>query len=433
MSPDSEGGHQVSNNHFSTSEMDGGDKDPPTTVTPPQMETTTDHRSAVPEEVPTTHKIDAKKDLSKKKVKPTPKKKDKGVESEDASVDTDSDGMDESVHEIAKDVDITTHVPSTTMSHHEGDADQSTTLRLEMLNEDVFTTTEIPQEGMGTMSPTSAPLTTTKNENLLSSDEQPPQTTVNDDIAEITTTMRQQPREEMESQADTTAIPNTTEIPQVETTTSGAKTTENSESEDIDSTEPHLNAEMEITTSTAPPLTTDSDFERERNSLGDDLQPTTFLPMTVADSESDKNSPVNDLQPTTTLLPRTPVDSKSDNNSLGNDLKPTQVPDTVRKQKQLVLDGGCPCGPSFSQCVGGRTVADPTCPCREVCARQSGQACSPGEPCDEEFGLHCNPQNNTCTGECFFIYFFFPLCLTNLDYFHFWSLIYLYAETFVSF
>ncbi|XP_042895339.1 uncharacterized protein [Parasteatoda tepidariorum] len=82
------------------------------------------------------------------------------------------------------------------------------------------------------------------------------------------------------------------------------------------------------------------------------------------------------------------------------------MPPGVRKQKQMNFDnteGKCVCNePKIifnpSNCVGGRTLSDPKCPCRSICARQAGESCSPEEPCDEEFGLKCNLQTNTCHG-----------------------------------
>ncbi|XP_076313883.1 uncharacterized protein LOC143226591 isoform X3 [Tachypleus tridentatus] len=52
-------------------------------------------------------------------------------------------------------------------------------------------------------------------------------------------------------------------------------------------------------------------------------------------------------------------------------------------------------------CAGGRVVALKDCPCRKTCARQAGQSCSSEEPCDLEFGLHCDASTSVCQGRLF--------------------------------
>ncbi|XP_076317548.1 uncharacterized protein LOC143229290 isoform X2 [Tachypleus tridentatus] len=52
-------------------------------------------------------------------------------------------------------------------------------------------------------------------------------------------------------------------------------------------------------------------------------------------------------------------------------------------------------------CFAGRITVLPGCPCWKTCARQAGQSCSPNEPCDLEFGLHCATDSDTCQGKLF--------------------------------
>lgn len=404
VSPDSQGGHMGSNNHFSTSKMDDEISDKMTTVSGLHEETivttvqtlsetvSDHHKMSVPPEVPTTHKLDAKKDL-KKKAKQTPKKKDRNFESSDVAtpitdsvedtttVESDPNRVVESTTssfaDFSNNMDTTSSVPdSTTMessSTNMKTATESTTVRLEMLHMGInVESTTVNHAVVEKGSPDLTMPTTTKNENLMSSDEQPPQTTIHDS-SEESTTMPSPKEMTMESDGHHTTEQSTTNMPETEPTAISniSDTTDNIE--DMSSTDSHFHADIEMTKSnedqmisTVPPTTPEEESKSDNNSLSNDLE---------------------DIQSMTTVIPDDSLESTS-----------------FRKQKQMNLEGGCPCnerGTSLdpSECVGGRTAADPNCPCREVCARQSGQSCSPGEPCDEEFGLHCNPQNNTCTGK----------------------------------
>lgn len=408
FSPDTQGGHQATNNHFSTSKMDDEVSDRLSTVTDVHEETTVTtseslssigddhHEISVLPEVPTTHKFDAKKD-PKKKVKPLLKKKEKTFEFEESPDTSSFRTVDETTTNriidtttTSKNLDITTHVDTT--SHNLDTTTTSTnapdmttveettfTVQSDVLhkNMDMESTTMTHADDETAPTESSVP-TTTKNENLLSSDEQPPQTTIHENSMETTATKTTTPfpTEAQETEIQTTQLPTTT-VPETESPeiSNGLSIMKNDE--DISSSDAHFH--------------------------------------------NDELTKPEEVPSMTTAIPTTPEESsKSDNNNMSNDLQDIQTTTsmsidfatevtTIRKQKQMNLEGGCPCnerGTSLdpSECVGGRTAADPNCPCREVCARQSGQSCSPGEPCDEEFGLHCNPQNNTCTGKCYFFF-----------------------------
>lgn len=407
FSPDTQGGHQATNNHFSTSKMDDEVSDRLSTVTDVHDETTVTtseslssigddhHEISVLPEVPTTHKLDAKKD-PKKKVKPLLKKKEKTFEFEESPDTSSFHTVDETTTNriidtttTSRNLDITTRVDTT--SHNLDTTTTSTnapdmttveettfSVRSDILHKSMdMESTTMTHADVETAPTESSVPTTTKNENLLSSDEQPPQTTIHENSMESTATKTTPfPTEAQETEIQTTQLP-TTIVPETESPeiSNGLSIMKNDE--DISSSDAHFHTDDEL----AKP---------------------------------------EEVPTLTTAIPTTPEESsKSDNNNMSNDLQDTQTTTsmsidfaaevtTIRKQKQMNLEGGCPCnerGTSLdpSECVGGRTAADPNCPCREVCARQSGQSCSPGEPCDEEFGLHCNPQNNTCTGKCFFL------------------------------
>lgn len=418
FSPDTQGGHQATNNHFSTSKMDDELSDRLSTVTDSHEETTITtgeslssigddhHEISVLPEVPTTHKLDAKKD-PKKKVKPLLKKKDKTFEFEESPDTSSFHTVDETTTNRIIDTTTTTSINLDTTTRvdttlHNLDTTATTTNAPDMttVEETTFTvrsdvlhnsmdmeSTTMAHADVETAPTESSVPTTTKNENLLSSDEQPPQTTIHENSMETTTTTKTTPfpSEAQETEIQTTTQSPTTAIPETESPeiSNGLSIMKNEE-EDIPSSDAHFHTEDELTKPEEVPTVT------------------TVVPTTPEDnSKSDNNNMSNDLQDA-----KTTTASMSVNDDSGAEVT------TARKQKQMNLEGGsgCPCnerGTSLdpSECVGGRTAADPNCPCREVCARQSGQSCSPGEPCDEEFGLHCNPQNNTCTGRCYHYYF----------------------------
>lgn len=74
-----------------------------------------------------------------------------------------------------------------------------------------------------------------------------------------------------------------------------------------------------------------------------------------------------------------------------------------------VTEGMCQCQPACpddesetpDDCPWNRTVVRPDCLCCpvKVCARQAAEACNFNRlPCDEELGLRCDNDTNTCSG-----------------------------------
>lgn len=442
VSPDSRGGHQISNNHFSTSEMDDNGHETPTTESAghdeslmttmtSKSENDSDDKTSIPPEVPTTYKSDAKKD-HKKKVKPSLKKKDRSFESEDISngstevtensVDTTvsenptthvsdnsmagseiSDVATTTVSSISSDITTTTfsdiaattvsEIPTTTVSDISSTTDsditstdssgvttssemESSTMNTEipkMLHMDIDkeTTTLAPTttEDVETMSPESVTVATAKDENLLIEDGEQQKSPVIENTPETTTTPPPDSEETMGPEMHVTHL-STTNIPETEPTTTSDALIVTENNEGMPSTISHLHDSTDVET---------SKYETEST-----ITPTTLMEELKSDNDRLSND-LEDVQPTT-MAPEPNVEVTN-----------------IRKQKQMDLERGCPCNERGvpldpSECVGGRTAADPNCPCREVCARQTGQSCSLEEPCDEEFGLHCNLQNNTCTG-----------------------------------
>ena len=347
VSPDTQGGHQATNNHFSTSKMDDEVSDQLSTVTDVHEETTTTtvteslssvsddhHIISIPPEVPTTHKLDAKKD-SKKKVKPLLKKKEKNFEFEESPDVSSSQTIDETTthREIETttisrgNLDTTTHVDTTssildtttihtnlldvTATEEPAHAEKSDVLHKNM---DIEFTTISHTEEETTPTESSMP-TTTKNENLLSSDEQPPQTTIHENTMETTavttttiTTTTPHPTKTFESEEQTTQTP-TTNVPETEPTeiSNGLSI---AEIEDHNSyADLHLHAGVESTeTEDAPSVTT------------------VVPPIREEDSKSDNNNMSNDLQDMQTTT--------------SSSIDFTTEVTIIRKQKQMNLEGG---------------------------------------------------------------------------------------------
>lgn len=114
-------------------------------------------------------------------------------------------------------------------------------------------------------------------------------------------------------------------------------------------------------------------------------------------SAADTSNGSTSLVDTRTTTDPSATTSISDTTLPADEPTPSSV--DVRQPKQLEKPR-CSCDdPQTPACPGSRQVKDVDCPCRTTCLRQSGQSCSPAEPCDAEFGLKCNPQNNTCQGK----------------------------------
>ncbi|GFW97717.1 IGFBP N-terminal domain-containing protein [Trichonephila clavipes] len=347
----------------------------------------------------TTHKIDPKKDV-KKKNKPTFKKKDKNLDEEEVmEMNHESKfKMDETTTPLADTTEIVTeNVPLVETTH----ADLTITEAAVETTTASQETTEKPDEddtmplGREESDITTTGAVTLQGDMLSDKQETTPQT----DLFE-TTMIPEAVHETMTDTKETESSQTTTNEPTtVETTLSPREAEATTTPEVLIVTE---NNEAATTINSIPvdPVTEvllksgKSEEMEEVHTVATETE-NTFTTAQEDEINSDQNNLNNDLgseevsHETTTVHP---------------EMEDTTSPPTVRKQKQMDLDnpeGPCLCDEHkvVVSCEGDRTLPDPNCPCRATCARQSGESCSPGEPCDEEFGLRCNLQNNTCHGE----------------------------------
>ncbi|XP_054711339.1 uncharacterized protein LOC129220928 [Uloborus diversus] len=334
----------------------------------------------------TTDKTELKKD-TKKKNKPLFKKKDRNM----------SEELTTEVVTPEQIPEITTSIPDSVHSMTETEASLVDSTQFDETMAKTAEDEEVPKTYNQEMTSTNLPddTTTIKNEVLENTETEPS----NENQVTETTTL-------LSHQLKTTTLQ--TEVETIE-----------------DSTHPttHITSEMPSDDET----TTEKQKEIEFTTLPTAVSTTEDnAPMTVTDTlniHEDTNNEMkksNNLDSSemkfdgsSTVMPEDIVTKDDKNITLSNDLEDTNSSKSEdeesfisRQKKQMKLENSgdrCLCDEpkrpfESSACVGERTTADPNCPCRFVCAGQSGQSCSPGEPCDEEFGLQCNPQNNTCHG-----------------------------------
>ncbi|CAL1285069.1 unnamed protein product [Larinioides sclopetarius] len=347
----------------------------------------------------TTHKVDPKKD-AKKKNKLTFKKKDKHLDDEEAmemhhdhkmkvmETTTNSKSVDTEAMTDSGTTVLTTHISSeTTEEIHE-----TTTAGKkfsEMPHTDLNTNTMRLARDESDIT-TEAAMLTMEGDMLNDKQETTPQT----DLFETTMS----PDVMHETIAETNSSQTTTNgPPMVETTLSPQE-------DAVTTTHP----EVLIVTENNEPTTT------AINTIPVDDGVTEVLMKSENFDKTEEHTVANEADHTFTTAEE--EEMNSDHNNLNNDLSDemttvnteieivsTTLPPASRKHKQMDLDNTeepCLCDEPkvVANCVGGRTLPDPSCPCRAICARQSGESCSPGEPCDEEFGLRCSLQNSTCQG-----------------------------------
>ncbi|GBM09347.1 hypothetical protein AVEN_184058-1 [Araneus ventricosus] len=349
----------------------------------------------------TTHKIDPKKD-AKKKNKLTFKKKDKHLDDEEAmemhhdhkmkvmetttnSKPVDTEAMTDSVTTV-----LTTHISPVAIEeiHETTTAGQKPS---EMPHTDLNTDTMRLARDESDIVTTEAAMLTMEGDMLNDKLETTPQT----DLFETTMS----PDVMHETMAETNSSQTTTNGPtMVETTLSPQEDT-------VTTTHP----EVLIVTEDNEPTTT------VINTIPVDDGVTEVLMKSENLDKTEENTVTNEADHTFTTAEE--EEMNSDHNNLNNELSDktttvhteiemdsTTLPPASRKHKQMDFDNTeepCLCDEPkvVANCVGGRTLPDPNCPCRTTCARQSGESCSPGEPCDEEFGLRCSLQNSTCQGK----------------------------------
>ncbi|KFM61043.1 hypothetical protein X975_10325, partial [Stegodyphus mimosarum] len=360
----------------------------------------------------TTYKLDPKKD-TKKKNKMAFKKKDKNYE----------DGV--FVETTDKSVETTPSVKTTTFV-------ETTTLAESTTSVEITSTVDETSETVQDMHTTIPPVTYTES--------------TDDAALEATTIMHAQPdmlhmdiKEEMVSTPQEDILTKDTSDSVVEAkaaetttmqdhqfeTTTNLHLTETTMEEEAQTTLPSVETDMsgnnETTLTHVTDITTTPEdlIVTENNNHDVTTVQTETIDVSKVEVKKLREDDSSDVQNISNLT----TEQEDELNGLGNDLDDKQrevttfsvtmnedqeitttIPLTVRKQKQMNLENAeesCPCNePKIifdpSKCAGERTTPDPNCPCRSVCARQTGESCSPGEPCDEEFGLQCNLQNNTC-------------------------------------
>ncbi|GIX72843.1 IGFBP N-terminal domain-containing protein [Caerostris darwini] len=429
------GGVGLDNMFSSGTPLEGAEKDqttttatvdvetsrPVTTVSPKDV-TSTETKTPVPLSNPTTHKIDPKKDL-KKKNKPTSfKKKDKHLDEEE-TVELNHDKVKVTAETTTVVADVTEaptttteNVPTvattpanptttevimetTTSTQVSHDVSHTDTMRLSRDESDTTT--------MAAAAITEPTTVMSGEEEMLKNKQE--ETTPSQLFDGVETTMNPEtPTYETMNEEDT----GETNAPQ--TTTNGPTIVETTLIPQ--ETTPTHHPDVLIVTENNEPVTTTINTIP----VGDGV--TEILPKSEEnlDDNTEENTVANEPDHEFTTVHHQDAETTTDGNqnNLNNDLgdplttvRPeivevdaTTMPPGVRKQKQMDLEKAeepCLCDDPkvVVECVGVRTLPDPNCPCRRTCARQSGESCSPGEPCDEEFGLRCSLQNNTCHGK----------------------------------
>ncbi|GFT50752.1 IGFBP N-terminal domain-containing protein [Nephila pilipes] len=420
----SSGTPPVASDHPTTTTMDTNttleDSPPVTTVSSKDVVSTETKEPATVSNPPptfTTHKIDPKKDV-KKKNKLTFKKKDKNLDDEETM---------ESNHETKAKIDETTtslagatetvteNVPTVVTTH----ANPTTTDAVLETTTESQETTEKPHGDTMRLGREESDTTTTEaalltlQGNMLSDNQE---TTPQNDLSQ------------------TTMIPDLVHETMADTKESESSQTTTNEPTMVETTVSPQEEEL-TTTPEVLIVTENNEAATTINSMPVDPVTEVLMKSGKSDEEEEDHTVANEAEHTVTTTQENEI--SGDHNNLNNDLgdegmshetttvhpemdEATSSP-TVRKQKQMDLDnpeGPCLCDEPkvVVSCVGDRTLPDPNCPCRATCARQSGESCSPGEPCDEEFGLRCNLQNNTCHGEYKLFVFILP-AINYVEYF----------------